>query len=204
VWKKEKQTMKALDLFCGLGGWSDGLVMEGFEVLGVEINPKIAELYKHPCLIADVRELNGRMFKTFDLIVGSPPCRDFSVAGYFGKKYWKIPPNPEKGMSLVNAFLRIIEEVEPKFWLMENVPRLEIFLEEKPNCIAKLTKYMQRAFWGNFPQFLIPMDTAKPRIQDFQGKLRKWKRAKIPLPVARALGKAVRTRLGVEEGETNK
>jgi len=55
--------MKALDLFCGLGGWSDGLVMEGFEVLGVEINPKIAELYKHPCLIADVRELPGEMFK---------------------------------------------------------------------------------------------------------------------------------------------
>lgn len=30
--------MKALDLFCGLGGWSDGLALEGFEMLGIEIN----------------------------------------------------------------------------------------------------------------------------------------------------------------------
>jgi len=57
-------------LFCGLGGWSDGLVMEGFDVLGVEIEEKIAELYKHPCLIIDVRNLPGKMFRDFDLIVG--------------------------------------------------------------------------------------------------------------------------------------
>ena len=35
-----KGVLKALDLFCGLGGWSDGLSLEGFEVSGVEINKK--------------------------------------------------------------------------------------------------------------------------------------------------------------------
>ncbi|MBA7694041.1 hypothetical protein ES703_102642 [subsurface metagenome] len=34
--------MKALDLYCGLGGWSDGLALECFDVLGVEIDPEIA------------------------------------------------------------------------------------------------------------------------------------------------------------------
>jgi len=55
--------MKALDLFCGLGGWSDGLAMEGFEVLGVEIEPKITKLYKHDVICADVRTLDGELFK---------------------------------------------------------------------------------------------------------------------------------------------
>jgi len=50
---------------------------------------------------------------------------------------------------------------------------------------------MYRYFWGSFPPFLIPVDMNK-EIYRVDGKLRKWLRAKIPLPVARALGKAVR------------
>ena len=66
--------MRALDLFCGFGGWSDGLVLEGFEVLGVEIEPEIAELYKHPVIVDDVRNLDPEDFRGYDVIVGSPPC----------------------------------------------------------------------------------------------------------------------------------
>lgn len=186
---------KAVDFYCGLGGLSDGLAMEGFTVLGVEINEEISRLYKHPCLVADVRELDGKQFRAFDVIVGSPPCRDFSVATYFGKKYWKNPPNPEDGLSMVKAFLRIVHEAKPQFWLMENVPRLQEFLKEEPKCVVNLTKYMKRAFLGNFPPFLIPLDGRKGRIQDFQGRHRKWERAKIPLPVARAFAKAVKEKL---------
>jgi len=187
--------MKALDLFCGLGGWSDGLAMEGFEVMGVEIDPKIASLYKHPVLIEDVRNLPGKMFKDFDLIVGSPPCRDFSVATYFGKKYWKEKPNPENGLTMVKSFLRIVEEAKPGYWLMENVPRLQEYIDLEPKCKVNLTKYMRRAFWGNFPPFLIVIDGTQPKIQDFQGKYRKWERARIPMSISRALGKAVQQQI---------
>lgn len=203
--------MKALDLFCGLGGWSDGLAMEGFKVLGVEIEPKIAELYKHPCLVADVRELDGRMFRTFDLIVGSPPCRDFCIfAKRFGKTWKKNPPNPDKGLELVNAFLRIVNEVKPKVWLMENVPALCEYIQEKPKTITYLgdrsRNSMRRAFWGEFPPFLIPYDGSrrvmryrsevqKSMKEVYSGKYSKWERAKIPLPVARALGKAVKEQM---------
>lgn len=183
--------MKALDLFCGLGGWSDGLAAEGFKVLGVEIEPHIAELYKHPVIIQDVRDLLGSDFKGYDLIVGSPPCRDFSQFTSLGHR-WKVPPDPEgEGMSKVNAFLRIVKEAEPRFWLMENVVRLEKYLGEPPRCKARLSKTMIRGFWGNFPAFLIPKDASKGLIRHTQGKLRSWERAKIPEPVARALGKAV-------------
>ena len=96
--------MKALDLYCGLGGWSDGLAAEGFEVMGVEIEPEIAALYKHPVLVEDVRNLAGKQFPKYDLIVGSPPCRDFTRMCDHGLRQdgtywkWKEPKNPEKGL----------------------------------------------------------------------------------------------------------
>jgi len=200
--------MKALDLFCGLGGWSDGLAMEGFEVLGVEIEPKIAELYKHKVIVADVRALDGKDFRGYDLIVGSPPCRDFSVLGFiFGKK-WKHPPQPEVGLKLVNAFLHFIEDAQPRFWLMENVPRLSKFFDLKPIQFSYLSRTMKRAFWGKYPPFLVP-STNKPIMRHIGSKpyskdkgefyshhpLQSWMRAKIPLPVARALGRAVKNEL---------
>jgi len=182
--------MKALDLCCGLGGWSDGLAAEGFEVIGVEIDPKIASLYKHSVIIDDIRKIDGREFGGYDLIVGSPPCRDFTKMRFF--KHWKEPANPRRGMEIVNAFLRIVREAEPRFWLMENVLGLEKYLGIPPKCKARLSKTMIRGFWGKFPPFLIPKSLSKRNLQNIQGPLRKWERAKIPLPVARALGRAVK------------
>ena len=194
--------MKALDLFCGLGGWSDGLALEGFDVLGVEIEPKIAKLYKHDVICADVRTLDGKDYKGYDLIVGSPPCRDFTqmpdkcvrVGKNPGAWAWKEPKNVQRGLTNVHAFLRIVEEAQPKYWLMENVKRLTEHLEVEPVYRARLGKGMYRYFWGSFPFFLTPLDMNK-KIWSVGGKLRKWKRAKIPLPVAQALGRAVRNEL---------
>ena len=200
--------MKALDLFCGLGGFSDGLALEGFEVLGVEIEPKIAKLYKHPVIVADVMSLNPEDFRGYDLIVGSPPCRDFSQIGVLFRKRWKSPPDPEgKGMELVNAFVRFVKVAEPRFWLMENVPRLQKYYEPaKVDCFIGAT--MRRCFWGNFPPFLIPRDYNKGQFTERKANFTRYpkdllshswissaQRARIPLPVARALGKAIREAL---------
>jgi len=172
------------------------LAMEGFDVLGVEIEREIAKLYKHPVIVADVRSLDGKRFQGFDLIVGSPPCRDFSVATSFGWKYWKKKPNVEEGLSMVNAFLRIVKEAKPTFWLMENVPRLEKYLGVKPTCTVQLDTYKKRSFWGHFPAFLVPLQVAEERLQDVRGPFRSWRRAKIPLATSRALGRAVKEALG--------
>jgi len=196
--------VKALDLFCGLGGWSDGLAEEGFEVLGVEIEPYIAELYKHPVIIQDVRELAGADFSGYDLIVGSPPCRDFSRMTDRGYTPWAVPKDPARGYELVRSFLRIVSEAEPRYWLLENVPGLAKYCVEndlppgKPRCKARLSKTMVRCFWGNYPSFLIPKDLEKRNLRDIQGPLRKWERAKIPLPVARALGRSVKAAIEKE------
>lgn len=186
------------------------MALEGFEVQGVEIEPHIAELYKHPVIVEDVRNLDPEDFKEYDLIVGSPPCRDFSRMGMMVGHNWKRPPDPEgEGMSLVNAFLRIVKEAEPTYWLMENVPRLEKYLKQKPRVKTYLGESMRRCFWGNFPSFFITRDFSKKAftkrkylpdgrnspVDLHQGKYGKWERAKIPLPVARALGKTVMSQI---------
>ena len=187
--------MKVLDLFCGLGGWSDGFASEGFEVLGVEIEKKIARLYKHNVIVADVRTLNGENFKGFDVIVGSPPCRDFSITTFFGKKRWKVKPDPEKALLNVESFLRIVKEANPKFWVLENVPRLQKYLTRKPKAtVLMATPKMKRGLWGDFPSFLVPYERGIPKDR-VKGQNRKWERARIPFPVASALARACKQSL---------
>ena len=190
--------LRALDLYCGLGGWSDGLAMEGFDVLGVEVNPKIAGLYNHPCIIADVTTLDGRLLRGLDLIVGSPPCRDFSSLANAGRTRWKRPPDPYgEGLRLVLAFLRIVREAEPTYWLMENVPGLTRYLDIPPRTTTYLGATMRRCLWGNYPAFLVPRDMRKPRMEGMHNwdGMASFKRARIPLPTARALGRSVRDAL---------
>jgi len=188
----ETETIKVLDLFCGLGGWSDGFASEGFEVLGVEIEPKIAKLYKHPVIVADVRTLNGENFKGFDVIVGSPPCRDFTI---LNDARWKRKKNPQEGLKNIIAFLNFVKKSQPTYWLMENVVGLEKHLDHKPRVSnTKITRYMKRSFWGNFPLFLIPMEQNRGKMRETCGwdKLARWKRARIPFPVAQALARAIK------------
>jgi len=195
--------LKAFDGFCGLGGWSDGLSAEGFQVQGCEINPKVAAIYaeRYPVIVADFRGLDPLLFRGLDLIVGSPPCRDFSDYAHMSRgavKRWKIPADPERGLELVRAFTKFVDVAAPKYWLLENVPRLEKYIG-KPRMKTEIAPGMKRCFWGNFPNFLVPKDLSRPRTSEFHHHefrgihhYESCERAKIPLPLARALGRAVR------------
>ena len=70
----------AIDLFCGLGGWTEGLLAEGWDVIGFDIEQHVygEERYPGMLVIQDVLTLHGSQFKDADLIVASPPCQEFS------------------------------------------------------------------------------------------------------------------------------
>lgn len=185
--------MKAVDLYCGLGGWSDGLADAGFDVLGVEIRKDLAELYQHPVIVADVRDLDPLDFEGYDLIVGSPPCRDFSAqarCAFRNGNPWKIPPDPEKhGMDLVKAFLRFVKIAQPKYWLMENVVGLIKYLKLPYKMKVKIAGGKQRCFWGDFPLFLV---TYHPEIMmHYTGEFRSEENAYIPREIGESLGLAI-------------
>jgi len=70
----------AIDLFCGLGGWTDGLLAEGYDVIGFDITQHVYGEARYPAqlVVQDVTTLHGSQFKTADLIVASPPCQEYS------------------------------------------------------------------------------------------------------------------------------
>ncbi len=70
----------AIDLFCGLGGWTDGLLAEGWDVIGFDCERHAYGDAKYPAqlVLQDVLTLDGAQFRNADLIVASPPCQEFS------------------------------------------------------------------------------------------------------------------------------
>jgi hypothetical protein len=71
---------KAIDLFCGLGGWTEGLLAEGWDVLGFDIERHEYGEHRYPARLAvyDVCDLHGSWLEDADLIVASPPCQAYS------------------------------------------------------------------------------------------------------------------------------
>lgn len=78
----------AIDLFCGLGGWTEGLMAEGYECVGfdIEAHQYGDERYPGKLVVQDVLTLHGSQFKDATLIVASPPCQKYSwMAMPFGR-----------------------------------------------------------------------------------------------------------------------
>ena len=70
----------AIDLFCGLGGWTEGLLAEGYRVQGydIEAHEYGDERYPAELFLEDVMTIDGARFADADLIVASPPCQEYS------------------------------------------------------------------------------------------------------------------------------
>ena len=70
----------AIDLFCGLGGWTAGLLAEGYGCIGFDIERHVYGEHRYPAqlVIQDVLTLHGSQFRDATLIVASPPCQEFS------------------------------------------------------------------------------------------------------------------------------
>ncbi len=128
-----------VDLFAGAGGLSLGFEQAGFDVLAaVEIDPVHCATHEYnfpKCQIIcksvidvtkeDIYSAIGS--KQVDVIFGGPPCQGFSL---MGKRAIDDPRN-----ALVFHFLRIIDEIKPKYFVMENVKGMAIgkhkkFIEE--------------------------------------------------------------------------
>jgi hypothetical protein len=99
----------AIDLFCGLGGWTEGLQAEGYYVVGFDNHQHVYGEHRYPAqlVIQDVLTLHGRQFKDAALIVASPPCQGYSYRAMPWKRAKALPP-PDN--SLFEACFRIQRE----------------------------------------------------------------------------------------------
>jgi hypothetical protein len=69
-----------IDLYAGLGGWAEGFLAEGWQVIGFDVERHDYGTGGYPCqlVLQDVLTLDGRQFKDAAVIVASPPCQFFS------------------------------------------------------------------------------------------------------------------------------
>ncbi len=84
----------AIDLFCGLGGWTEGLLAEGYTVIGFDTTQHVYGDARYPAqlVLQDVLTLHGRQFKEAALIVASPPCQAYSYRAMPWKKAKALRP----------------------------------------------------------------------------------------------------------------
>lgn len=117
-----------IDLFCGAGGLSLGFTQEGFITsLANDIEPCCIDTYAHNhpdtprrnIILGDIKEVVDQIdelmrFKEVDVIVGGPPCQGFSTANR-----QRLIDDPRN--HLYKNFVRAVQRVQPKFFVMENV-----------------------------------------------------------------------------------
>jgi DNA (cytosine-5)-methyltransferase 1 len=122
-----------VDSFSGAGGLSLGLSEAGFEILlSFDIDKKCVETlksnpkyFKHPILKEDIKNLlGGRLLDTIGfnqgelfLLAGGPPCQGFSIQ--------RIGEDIDSRNGLVLLYGRLINEVRPMFFIMENVSGIQ-------------------------------------------------------------------------------
>lgn len=99
----------AIDLYCGLGGWTAGLLAEGYRVVGFDNERHAYGDHRYPAqlVLQDVLTLHGSQFRDAALIVASPPCQAYSYRAMPWKRAKALPP-PDN--SLFEACFRIQRE----------------------------------------------------------------------------------------------
>jgi hypothetical protein len=113
-------TKTCLDLFCGLGGFSAAFVdSDNWDVVTVDIEEEF-----DPDIQADVMGLRPSDLPDADVVLASPPCKQFSLAG--NHENWDAeeekPVAPESKEAVVLTFhaLGLIRALSPRYWFLEN------------------------------------------------------------------------------------
>jgi len=120
---------RAIDLYSGVGGWSFGLHLSGIEVVASyeQWGPANETNFKnnsHQAQTVDIRRLALRdLPENIEVVVGSPPCMQFSFSNRGGGG------DIADGLEDIKRFLTVVDHLKPRVWAMENVPRVAKIIE---------------------------------------------------------------------------
>ena len=154
MFRHNDQKVNLVNLFSGCGGFALGARQAGFRVIAaVDNDPTLSSSYPYNfpntrMILADLTQLDGKSIKEkaagrVDGVFGGPPCQGFSS---IGKRY---PNDPRR--STLGHFFRIVQEIEPIFFAMENVRGLaysdaRYVLEEALQLVENEYSIMEPSF----------------------------------------------------------
>lgn len=183
----------AIDLYSGIGGWTMGMKLS--EIKNVASYEWWHEANKTHNLNfgTNHREINIREIRVQDLsfdnkidfVVGSPPCTQFSYANKGGNG------DLQDGLVDIYKFLEVVEFLKPKYWAMENVPRVAGILEKELEngslqCfkhLVKVIKVVDSAAYG------VPQNRRRMIAGDFPLHLfESYKKNIAPVTLGKVIG----------------
>ena len=120
-----KKDYRVIDLFAGCGGLSLGFQNAGFNIVAAFDNwDEAIDIYKrnfnHPIIkrdLGDTSDLSDLAKYAPDIIIGGPPCQDYSSAGHRDEELGRA--------KLTIDYATIITTLRPQYFLMENVPNIQ-------------------------------------------------------------------------------
>ena len=157
--------INAISLFTGAGGMDIGFERASANiVLANEIDKIAAETYalNNPnvkMLVEDINNIFSTLYeyKGIDLIFGGPPCQGFSVIGKM---------NPEDSRSqLIWSFLKAVEIVKPRAFVMENVKALAVINKWK-NVREKFIAEANKLGYGCIPFTINAAEYGTPQKRE--------------------------------------
>lgn len=135
---------KAIDFYSGIGGWTLGMKLSGIESLQAfewwdQANTTHNKNFNREHDEIDIRKIDPQKdlkhLKGVNFIVGSPPCTQFSYANRGGSG------DISDGLVDIYKFLEIVNYLKPKYWAMENVPRVAKILKKEIQKDGQLEKF---------------------------------------------------------------
>ena len=156
--------MRSIEFCAGAGGQAIGLEQAGFrhDAL-VEIEPDFAKTLRHNrpgwnVFAQDMNTFDGRPYKGADLLTAGLPCPPFSVAGK------QLGERDER--NLFPAAIRLIDEIQPRAVMIENVRGFlsAVFEDYRAELKGKLSKLGYHTDWRllNASDFGVPQ--LRPRV----------------------------------------
>ena len=156
-----------LDLFCGAGGLSLGFKMAGFNIVGgIDFNQEAIDTHTlnfkdgfHFC--GDISSLSNEFIlekfeNKVDVIIGGPPCQGFSTANM-----WQKDHEEDERNKLFYQFIRFVELLKPKAFVMENVRG--ILTKDNGHAKEAMMEIMDRLGYKVDVKVLIASDYGVPQ-----------------------------------------
>jgi DNA (cytosine-5)-methyltransferase 1 len=142
-----KKEVKVVDLFCGIGGLSHGLVLEGFDVVaGVDNDKSCKHAFernnKAKFISKDIARFSAReLCKLYEgasvrVLVGCAPCQPYSSLS----RRRLTKKQARKRWYPLSRFMSLVKKVQPEIVSMENVPDLSN--EQKYEIFGKFVKML--------------------------------------------------------------